>query len=207
MTRIALVDDHDLVRGAFRSLLAQEPDLEIVAELGSGDELEKLEAAGPDVVVLDLMMPGPLSGREVALKLRGTCPSIKILIVSQQIESVVMQHLLRHGVTGFLSKRSALDEFARAIRAVAAGQFYFCPECSAALATTVGVVGDCPLSARELEILARTARGATVREIAEALYLSPKTVEKHRGSILRKLESRNILEALQRAREQKLISD
>lgn len=207
LTKVALVDDHDLVRGAFRSILAQEPDLEIVAELSSADQLGLLETSKPDVVTLDLMLPGPLSGRDLAVRIREMYPSLHILVVSQRIESVELQYLVRAGVKGFLSKRSAFEEFSRAIRTVAAGQFYFCPESSSALASSVGVTNDSPLSDREVEILSRAARGATVKEIADALCISPKTVEKHRGSILRKLESRNILEALQRARELKLLSD
>lgn len=201
------MDDHDLVRGAFRALLAQEPDLEIVAELSTSEHLPVLASARPDVITLDLMLPGPLSGRDLAVQIRELHPGVHILVVSQRIESVELQFLLKAGVKGFLSKRSAFGEFARAIRTVAAGQFYFCPESSSALASSVGVVAESPLSDRELEVLARAARGATVKEIAEALSISPKTVEKHRGSILRKLECRNILEALSRARELKLIAD
>lgn len=207
-TRVILVEDHHLVRGAFQAILERERDFEVIASLESAEEIFPVleNGAKPDVVTLDLVLGRGMSGQEAAMRLINEHPGVRILVVSQRMDPAELSVLLRAGVRGFLSKRTAVDEFGRAVRTVAAGQFYFCPEGAAALAQTMGRPEEKNvLSLRETEILLRTARGMTMAEIATDMCLSPKTVEKHRGSILKKLDCRNILEALQKARTMRLI--
>lgn len=191
--RLVLVDDHQIMREGLRLVLAREPGFEIVGEAADGESaLGQILGLHPDVAVVDIEMPR-LNGIELAARLRAECPDTKVLILSGAAEFPSVREALRAGVSGFLIKTGAADELARAIRAAAAGEVYFCSQVSTILAQEYrrGEAGDgspAPhLSQREIDILRRIADGQSTKEIAFALELSTKTVETHRANLMTKL--------------------
>ncbi|MEW6279633.1 MAG: response regulator transcription factor, partial [Candidatus Eremiobacterota bacterium] len=181
--RVLLIEDHELVRGAFQAILDKESDIQVMGSVESAEEALGLLSGQepPHVITLDLVLGRGMSGHEAALRILAERPGVRILVVSQRMDAGELSTLLRAGVHGFLSKRTAVGEFVRAVRTVASGQLYFCPESTVALAQVVARPADSELlTTRETEILLRTTRGMTTAEIAKDLCLSPKTVEKHR---------------------------
>ncbi len=202
MTRVLLVDDHELVRTALARFLASQGDIEIVGQACSAEEAwPLLEQGTPDVVTVDLGLPG-VGGLEFSLQLLARRPEQAVLIVSSRLEPVELQMLVEAGVLGYVSKVASGDELVLAVRSVARGRNYFCAASASALVAGVRRhEPESPLSSRQLLVLQQMARGRTTREIAEEMCLSPKTVEKYRGEILRRLKARNQVEALEAARK------
>jgi DNA-binding NarL/FixJ family response regulator len=198
--RIMLVDDHALVREGVRHVLTSTPGFEVVAEAGDGDTALKLAAgAAPDLVVLDLSMPGG-TGLDVATRLRTQLPDVRILILSVHDHPEYVLGAVRAGAQGYLRKDTSPAELREAIRAVARGESYFSPNVARHL--TAAVRGETDrgtpverlvrLAPREREVLGGIAAGETSREIAARLGLSPRTVETYRENLMRKLEIRTV---------------
>lgn len=206
MTRVLLVDDHELVRTALARYLASQGDIEIVGQAASAEEAWPMLSSGdPDVVTVDLGLPG-VGGLEFALHVLERRPRQAILIVSSRSEPVEIQMLVEAGVRGYVSKVASGDELVLAVRSVARGQNYFCASSASALVAGVRRQEvESPLSSRQMLVLQQMARGRTTREIAEEMCLSPKTVEKYRGEILRRLKARNQVEALETARRMNIL--
>jgi DNA-binding NarL/FixJ family response regulator len=186
--RVLVVDDHDVVHWGLRALLGAQPWVERC--LAAHDGAEALSLARrykPHVALIDLFM-GSESGAEICERLRSVCPATKVLFVSGagRISAVAARAA---GASGFISKDWVAEDVARAVRTVASGGTVFQPE-----------PGEPPagLSAREREILALIATGATNTEIAARLFLSPHTVKEHTSTLYRKLGVRNRAEAVQR---------
>ena len=193
--RILIAEDQTMVRQALVALLELEPDISVVAEAGDGHEaLAMARKHEPDVAVLDIEMPGP-SGIEVARHLTGSGFTGKIVIVTTFGRPGYLRAAMAAGASGFLLKDAPAAELADAIRRVATGQRVVDP----ALAADALAQGDSPLTEREAEILALIAGGATNREIAAELFLSPHTVKEHTSTLYRKLGARNRADAVQRA--------
>lgn len=197
MTTLLLADDQALVRGAMAALLGLEEDLEVVAEVGTGDEV--LEAAlriRPDVAVLDVEMPGA-DGITVAAELTRQLPETKVLIVTTFGRPGYLRRALESGASGFVVKDTPSDELAEAVRTVARGGRVVDPS----LATEVVVGGPNPLTDREREVLAEALDGRSAAAIAARVHLSPGTVRNHLSSAIGKTGSSNKVEAARRAQD------
>ena len=187
--RLVLVDDHHLLRRGFRSLLAGEPDLEVVGEASSGREaIELCERLHPDFVLMDVRMP-EMDGLAATREIKREHPNIAVLILTMHENTDYLLEALDAGAAGYVLKEGADDELVDAVRQVAAGSTYLHPSLGAALAaappTPPGPPDD--LTDRELDVLRLIALGHTNAEIAQQLYLSVRTVESHRAHIQRKL--------------------
>ncbi|MBS1191888.1 MAG: transcriptional regulator, LuxR family [Rhodocyclaceae bacterium] len=191
MLRLAIVDDHGIVRAGFREMLAEEVEIVIIFEASSGEEaLQQLRECGCDILLLDLSLPGQ-SGVDVLRAVRRQYPETKVLMLSGFPEERYALAMIRHGADGYLSKECERDELIRAIRTVASGRRYVSTRTAELLA------GECAgeivlpthaqLSDRELEVFLQLARGASVSDIAAALNLSVKTVSTYRSRLLEKL--------------------
>jgi two-component system, NarL family, invasion response regulator UvrY len=187
---VLLVDDHAVVRAGFRRLLEQMPDIRVVTEAASGDEAYRVFSdCQPDVAIMDLSMPG-MGGLEAIRRIVGRFPAARILVFSMHETAAFAQQAMRAGACGYVTKASAPEVLVEAVRAIAAGRTFLSPEMAQQLALE-GVVGARnPLSVltpREFEIFRLLAEGRTADEIAEALYLSAKTVANHATQIKQKL--------------------
>ncbi|MCT2583919.1 response regulator transcription factor [Actinophytocola sp. S1-96] len=192
-----LAEDMHLVRGAVAALLDNEPDLDVVAEVSTGDGvLPAVLAHRPDVVVLDVDLP-VMDGIAVAASLRERAPDCRVLVLTALGRPTVLRNAMAAGVDGFLAKDAAPTELAPSIRAVVAGERVLDP----ALAAAALRLRDNPLSEREVEVLRLAADGADTAEIARRLYLSSGTVRNYLGAVVTKLDARNRLDAVRIAVE------
>ncbi|HMV31667.1 MAG: response regulator transcription factor [Gemmatimonadales bacterium] len=198
--RVMLVDDHVLVREGIRHVLTGTPGVEVVAEAGDGEvALALAQEARPDVVVLDLSLPGA-GGLEVTTRLRALLPSVRVLILSVHDHPEYVLGAVRAGAQGYLRKDTSPAELREALRAVARGESYFSPPVARHLSAALR--GDAPaddaatrlarLTPREREVLAGIAAGETSRAIASRLGLSPRTVETYRENLARKLDIKTV---------------
>jgi two-component system, NarL family, invasion response regulator UvrY len=193
MIRVMLVDDHALVRMGFRMLLA-DAHAEVVAEAGSGEEAcQQYAGVKPDVVVMDLSMPG-MGGLEAVRRLIAQDPKARILALSAHEDTAHPRRVLRAGALGYLAKRSAPDALIVAVQAVARGERYVDAQTAQALAMAQ-IDGEASpadtLSEREFSVFIQLARGMSVAQIAEVLNLSPSTVGTHLYHVKQKLNAGN----------------
>src|SRR5437763_11099723 len=192
MTRVLIAEDQAMVRGALASLLALEPDIEVVAQVSRGDEvIAAARSAKPDVALLDIEMPGA-SGLDAAEELRRELPTCRILILTTFGRPGYLRRAMEGGAAGFLLKDAPASELAAAIRRAVAGERVVDPGLAAAALSQ----GESPLTPREHEVLAASRQHPTVADIAGALYLSPGTVRNHLSSAMQKLDARNRGEAV-----------
>jgi two-component system response regulator DesR len=195
MIRVLLADDQSLVRGALAALLSLEPDLEVVAEVGRGDEVvAAARESKPDVALLDVEMPG-LDGIAAAAALRSEVPGVKVAILTTFGRPGYLRRAMEAGALGFVVKDAPADELAEAVRRVAAGLRVVDPTLAAA--TLAG--GTSPLTARERDVLIAARDGATVADIAARLFLSEGTVRNYLSAAITKTNTRNRVEALRTA--------
>ncbi|HKH57170.1 MAG TPA: response regulator transcription factor [Rubrobacter sp.] len=189
--RVLLAEDQAMVRGALSALLSLEEDIDIVAEASRGDEV--LSAALdtlPDVALLDIEMPGG-DGLEAASVLRGRLPSCRVVILTTFGRSGYLRRAMESGAVGFLLKDAPASELAKAIHRVMEGERVVDPALAAAALSD----GDNPLTEREREVLAASEGGATIEDIAARLYLSEGTVRNYLSTAIKKLGTRNRVEA------------
>ena len=197
---VIVVDDHAVVREGIRSVLAAKPEFEVLGEAADGAEAMVLaERHQPDVVVLDVTMPGE-SGLQVAARLRQRLPTVRVLILSMHDRTEYVLEAGRAGASGYLLKDATPAEVRDAVRTVHRGETYFCP----AVLEKIGAAlrGELDreerrgtlelLTPREREVLTGIADGRTNKEIAVELGISPRTVETHRESVMRKLRIRTV---------------
>ncbi|MFD6355717.1 response regulator transcription factor [Nocardia tengchongensis] len=195
MIKLLLADDQALVRGALAALLSLEPDLDVVAEVGRGDEvLAAVERTTPDVALLDVEMPG-LDGISAAAQLHAAHPGVRILMVTTFGRPGYLRRAIDAGASGFVVKDTPARELADAVRRVHMGLRVVDP----ALATETLTAGTSPLTAREREVLAAAADGATAGAIAKLLHLSEGTVRNHLSSAIGKTGTRTRAEAVRAA--------
>ena len=207
--RVMLVDDHALVRSAVRGALAA-PDIEVVAEASSAEAaVDEALRVRPDVLLLDVDMPG-MSGLQLIRELRPRLPDTQIVMLSVSGDDRNVLEAMRHGAVGYLTKDLGPEALQRAVRGIRKGDLAMSRRMAARTLRRFieggSAVADADsalsaLSSRELQVLGNLADGLTDREIADALVISPRTVESHVSSILRKLEVRNRAEAALRYRE------
>ena len=190
--RLLLADDQALVRGALAALLSLEPDLEVVAEVGSGDEvLDAAERDRPDVALLDVEMPG-MDGISATAAVRQAFPEVRVLIVTTFGRPGFLRRAMQAGASGFVVKDTPAAKLADAVRRVHAGLRVVDP----ALATDSLLTGESPLTARETEVLQAARDGSSVAMIATRLFLSDGTVRNHLSSAIGKTGAGNRAEAV-----------
>ena len=195
--RLLLADDQALVRGALAALLGLEPDIEVVAQVGRGDEvLDAVRANNIDVALLDIEMPG-MDGIEVAAQLAAAAPSIRSLIVTTFGRPGYLRRAMDAGAAGFVVKDTPAAELADAVRRVHAGLKVVDPD----LATESLIEGMNPLTEREREVLGQALTGAPVAEIARTLALSSGTVRNYLSTAAAKTHARSSAEAAVIARD------
>ena len=192
MIEIVVVDDHAVVRSGLRLLLEAEDDMAVVAEAGDAREaVFEVRAHRPDVILLDVVMPGE-SGIEAVPKLLHEAPDAKVLVLSMQDDPSYVRQAFAAGASGYVLKEAADAEVVDAIRKVAAGGSYVHPTLGARMvaadAAARAAAAEDPLSDREREVLKLLALGYTNQEIAQQLYISVRTAETHRAHIMRKLQ-------------------
>lgn len=192
MIRVAIVDDHAIVRTGLREFLGSQVDLRVTGEAANGREALDLVRAGDlDVLLLDLGMPDQ-SGVDALAAVRARAPTLPVLILSGFPEAHYATTLLRQGAAGYLNKECDPDEIVQAIRTVALGRRYITPAVAELLAE--GLLGDgeqpphSRLSERELQVFLRLARGETVGQVAEGMALSVKTVSTYRTRVMEKMK-------------------
>lgn len=211
---LLLVDDHEIVRAGLRMLFLAEPDMTIVGEAGSGQEALRLVAElKPDVVLMDVAMPG-MTGIEATRRIKEAHPDTAILALTMYEDEQYFFEMLHAGASGYIPKRAAPDDLVSAIRVVSTGNVFLYASLAQYLvnevlnqpgnATTASNTEE--LTVREREVLICIAEGNTNREIAEKLVISPKTVDRHRENIMRKLNMHNRVELVKYAIEKGLIS-
>ena len=193
--RVLVVDDHDLLREGVSSSLSAFADIDVVADAASGESaLTSVDESRPDVVVIDLVMPG-MGGVEAIRRLRAGDADLGIVALSSFSEGDRVREVLDAGANGYLVKSVDAASLARAVRSAAAGQSSFSPEVTMALTETPQVDRVSALTSREQEIAALIAEGRTNAEIADRLVLSSFTVKNHGSSILMKLHVQTRTEA------------
>jgi two-component system invasion response regulator UvrY len=208
--RVLLADDHSIVRAGLRRIVEESGDMTVVAEANDGREaIQQTHELMPDVVVVDISMPG-LDGLEVVSQLHNYYPSLPVIILTMHEESQYMVRAIQAGAMGYITKQSAPEQLVQAIRKVFKGHRYLTEAVAETLALRVakGVNGQSPLetlSMRELQVLRRLALGQTNREIAVAYHISIKTVDTYRFRILKKLGLRNNAEMSRFAIQNNLI--
>jgi two-component system response regulator NreC len=209
--RIVVVDDHAVVRSGLRMLLAAEDDLEVVGEAGDArNAIFEVRAQKPDVVLLDVVMPGE-SGIEVLPKLLHEAPDAKVLVLSMQDDPSYVREAFSAGASGYVLKEAVDAEVVDAIHQVAGGGRYVHPVLGARMvaadAAAQAAADADPLSDREREILRLLALGHTNQEIAKQLYISVRTAETHRAHIMRKLRLETRAELVRYAIEHGQLGD
>lgn len=202
--RILLADDHRILREGLRSLLAQQPDLAVVGEASDGDEAVALaRELHPDLVIIDVVMGG-CDGIEATRRIRAELPRTAVIALSMHADRRFVSEMLRAGALGYLVKDSAFEELAQAVRTVMEGRPYLGAAITGSLvedfvrqSSARDTAASSPLhmlTAREQEVLRLLADGKRVKEIAQLLNISAKTVESHRQNIMDKLEIHSTIE-------------
>lgn len=206
--RVMLVDDHAVVRSGLGAFLMAFDDLELVAEASSGEQAVNVcEQARPDVVLMDLVMPG-MDGAAATRAIREKCPDIQVIALTSFKEQELVQGALQAGAIGYLLKNVSTDELADAIRAAYAGKPTLAPEAAQALiqASQKPAMPPVELTDRELEVLELMVAGLTNPDIANRLVISRSTVKFHVSSILTKLNVSSRTEAVANALQNKLVN-
>ena len=192
MIKVAIVDDHALVRAGLRQYLSEQVDLQVVAEAANGREALDIVRKGlVDVLVMDLSMPEQ-SGVDALAAIRARAPELPVLILSGFPEAHYATTLLRQGASGYLNKECEPEEIVTAIRTVARGRKYITPAVAELLADNLGGNADKPLheqlSEREFQVFLRLAKGETIGHMADSLSLSVKTVSTYRTRVMEKMK-------------------
>jgi len=209
MTKVLIVDDHAVVREGLKQILAEAPDTDVVSEAATGEEaLEKVTSGHYDVVVLDISLPD-MSGLEVLKQMKGLRPQLSVLILTIHPEEQYAVRVLQAGASGYMTKETAPDELAAAIKKVAAGGRYVSPTLAEKLAFGLGPAAKAApheaLSDREFQVLKMIASGKSVMAISEDLRLSKKTVSTYRRRILDKMGMESNADLIRYAIENELV--
>ncbi len=217
-TKIFLVEDHELVRKGIRSILAVDESLEVLGEFNrpglAFEALEEMDKANhPDLFIMDISMPG-MNGLEAAKSMEKSHPDIKIIILSMHKEEEYVMESLNYNIDGYVVKDSVADEILMAVEKVMTGGKFFSKQViHAALISYKAQKKEkkkretVKLTERELEVLNKTSDGLKSTEIAEKLFISERTVEAHRGNIMKKLQVRNMAELIKKSISLGLIND
>jgi two-component system, NarL family, invasion response regulator UvrY len=209
MIRIIIVDDHTVVRRGLKQILSEESDMSVVGEAFNAQEMLALVRKQQcDVIVADISMPGR-SGLDVLKELKQDRPKLPVLVLSMHPEDQYAVRALKLGASGYMTKESAPEELVKAIRKVVSGGRYVSPALAEKLALDLAVDTDRSphetLSEREHQVFTMIARGKTVKEIADELALSVKTISTYRTRILEKMAMKNNAELIHYAISNRLV--
>lgn len=198
--RIFLIDDHPMVRKGLAYFLSSQDDFEVVGEAGDGVEaLQKIADLHPDVIIVDLVLPG-MDGLSLIPLLKRRRPASELLVVSSFVDEAKVLNAIQIGASGYIMKDAQPKELARAVRSAARGELYLDPKAAHFLSLGLrgdfeSVVGLEELTEREIDVLLLVTRGLSNKDIASDLSISPKTVKAHVSSILAKLNVESRLQA------------
>lgn len=205
--RVLIADDHAILREGLRAMLNYYDDVEVVGEAQDGNEaIAQVEALLPDVVLMDIAMPG-MNGLEATRLLQQKYPQTRILVLTQHEDRQYVVPLLQAGAAGFLTKRALGTELINALRVVARGETYLQPSAATTLVEEIRHANDGTdtvaesITPRELEILRHIVAGETNAQIANALTISVKTVEWHRANLMSKLDAHSVADLVRYAIE------
>lgn len=197
---VLIAEDHALLRAGMRMLLSADPDIEVVGEVDNGKAAVQLTAKlHPTIVLMDLSMPGS-NGMEAIAEIKRRQPEVKVLVVTMHKTDEYIMEAFRNGASGYILKESSHDELRNAVRTVLNGKVYLSPDVSERVVSGLLTGGPKPsnsptswdsLTVREREILKLVAEGHTNKYMADYLCLSIKTIEKHRSTLMRKLNLHN----------------
>lgn len=210
MVRILVADDHPIVREGLKQILADTTDMVVADEASNGQEvLDKVWENDFDVLLLDISMPGR-DGLDVLKQLRSARPELAVLVLSIHPEEQYAVRVLREGASGYLAKESAPEELVAAIRKISLGGKYVTLSLAEKLAFDLRIDAEKPLhqalSNREYGIMRMIASGKTIKEIAEQLWLSPKTISTYRSRILKKMNMKSNAEITRYAIENQMVN-
>ncbi|HLT25013.1 MAG TPA: response regulator transcription factor [Ignavibacteria bacterium] len=211
--KVLIADDHKMFRQGVMNILNDTGEVE-VTEAESGDELiEKLKTEKPDVILMDINMPG-INGIEATKLVKKKYPAIKVMAVSTSDEENYIIEMLKAGAMGYVLKSTGVDELLEAIKVVSRGDSYFCKEASNVILFQLDKIKksrtqkqetDVPLTDREIEVLKLIAEGLTNKEIGERLFISTRTVDTHRRNLHQKLNIKNAAGLVNYAIKNKLL--
>ena len=194
MIRVGIVDDHDLVREGVRAILEQDPLFEVVGETGDGQEAIRLaHRLHPDVLLMDVHLPGGIGGLEATETIVADCPGVKVIILTQYENREYIRRAIRIGAQGYLLKRSVTAQLKEAIKTVYSGQRYLHPAAAEELVNLVTTGQSLEeddydrLTLREKQVFKLLAEGKTSRDISKYLTISLKTAMTHRSNLMEKL--------------------
>lgn len=195
--RVIIADDHLLIAETWATLINMDPDFEVIKVYDNTKSLiDEISVLKPDVAILDINI-SPFSGIEATKMIKKLAPGTKIMGVSMHNQPSFAKKMLRNGATGYVTKNSSKQEMYDAIKSVMRGEIYICSEIQKNITNQMLVVEDdnkiSKLTEREIEIIKLIKNGSTNKEIAELLFLSPRTVETHRARVLKKLNLKNSL--------------
>lgn len=214
LIRVLLVDDHTILREGLRALLSDVADVQVIGEASDGAEaVARVAELRPDVVIMDMVMPN-VNGLQATAQIHREHPGTKVLILSMYDDEEYVHQVIRAGAAGYVLKGHAADDLVRAVHDVYRGQSFLQPSVAAKLIedyvrrtpSIEHVEEQGPLTPREREVLKLIADGNTNQEVADLLFLSRKTVENHRTSIMRKLDVHDVTELVKYALRTGLIS-
>lgn len=195
--RVIIADDHLLIAETWATLINMDPDFEVIKVYDNTKSLiDEISVLKPDVAILDINI-NPFSGIEATKMIKKLAPGTKIMGVSMHNQPSFAKKMFRNGATGYVTKNSSKQEMYDAIKSVMRGEIYICAEIQKNITNQMLVVEDdnkiSKLTEREIEIIKLIKNGSTNKEIAELLFLSPRTVETHRARVLKKLNLKNSL--------------
>jgi DNA-binding NarL/FixJ family response regulator len=214
--KIILVDDHSLIRHGIRTYLSDKPDeFEVIAEAHNGEEaLHLAELHRPDVVLMDISMPG-MNGMQTSEKMLALLPEVRILILSMHLDPQFIQECLTLGVQGYLFKSVGKEELQEAVRTIMEGDTYFSPEVREVVMQIYThslkkkkqdlSAPDFTLTNREKEVVQLLMDGKTSQEIADKLFISPRTVDTHRANLMQKFKTKNTIELIKKVNDFQLL--
>jgi DNA-binding NarL/FixJ family response regulator len=207
--KVVIIDDHSIIRAGIRSVLAGHSEYEICAEGSNGEEaLELVEKCKPDILLLDISMP-KLGGLDIIARVKRLSPSTKIIIISMHKLGAYILKALRQGVSGYLNKDNVAEELITALSRVSSGKTYMGQATAEYLAQAAKEprkpAFENILNEREMDIVRLVVEGKTTKEIAGLLFLSPRTVENYKNSILKKLNLHKTSDLIKYSFENKII--
>lgn len=208
--KIAIIDDHDIIRAGIKSVLEKHTQYEVCAEAANGEDALKIaQDLKPDIMLLDISMP-KIGGLDIISRVKRVSPRTRIIIISVHKLGAYVLKALRHGVSGYLNKDNVAEELILALAKVSAGKVYLGEAISEYLADSVKAPGEkiamaATLNERENDCLRLVVEGKTAKEIADILFISRRTVENYKNSILKKLNLHKTSDLIKYALENKIV--